>query len=105
MNPDTLSLESREDLELESEQRAAAGAHYAPLSDRTKYLAELAPYFGRAKDEPLWPDELRRAADAMEPDERDRALELAEAYERYNRLLWKGGFLDFGDLLALTLRV
>jgi ATP-dependent DNA helicase UvrD/PcrA len=80
-------------------------SHYAPLSDPTKYLAELATYFGRAKDEPLWPDELRRAADAMEPDERDRALELAEAYERYNRLLWKGGFLDFGDLLALTLRV
>ncbi|HKW50120.1 MAG TPA: ATP-dependent helicase, partial [Candidatus Eisenbacteria bacterium] len=80
-------------------------SHYAPLSDPTKYLAELATYFGRAKDEPLWPDDLRRAADALEGDERDRALELAEAYERYNRLLWKGGFLDFGDLLALTLRV
>jgi len=78
-------------------------SHYAPLSDPTKYLAELATYFGRAKDEPLWPEDLRRAAVALEADERDRALELAEAYERYNRLLWKGGFLDFGDLLALTL--
>ena len=79
--------------------------HYAPLSDPTKYLAELATYFGRAKDEPLWPDDLRRSAEGLDGDERDRALELAEAYERYNRMLWKGGFLDFGDLLALTLRL
>src|SRR6266849_8806239 len=79
-------------------------SRYAPLSDPTKYLAELATYFGRAKDEPLWPDDLRQGAAALEGDDRERALELAEAYERYNKLLWKGGFLDFGDLLALTLR-
>ncbi len=78
---------------------------YAPLSDPTKYLSELATYFGRAKDEPIWPDELRNAAARLEEDERERALELAEAYERYNTMLWKGGFLDFGDLLALTLRL
>ncbi len=79
--------------------------HYAPLSNPTKYLAELATYFSRAKDEPLWPDDLRRLAAALEPDERERALELIQAYDRYNRLLWQGGFVDFGDLLALTLRL
>jgi DNA helicase-2/ATP-dependent DNA helicase PcrA len=78
---------------------------YAPLSDPTKYLSELATYFGRAKDEPLWPEDLRRTVDAIQEDERERALERAEAYDRYNRLLWRGGFLDFGDLLALTLRL
>lgn len=78
---------------------------YAPLSDPTKYLSELATYFSRAKDEPFWPDDLRRAAEGQDGDERERALELAEAYERYNAMLWKGGFLDFGDLLALTLRL
>lgn len=78
---------------------------YAPLSDPTKYLAELATFFSRAKDEPLWPDDLSRAAAPLEGDERERALELARAYERYDELLWSGGFVDFGDLLALTLRL
>jgi DNA helicase-2/ATP-dependent DNA helicase PcrA len=56
---------------------------YAPLSDPTKYLAELAGYVNRAKDEPIHPEEALGAAEAIEdPDERERALELAEAYER-----------------------
>ena len=85
---------------------------YAPLSDPTRYLAELATYFGRAKDEPYRPEEIRHAAgrwlDADDPALRDRAerdLELAAAYETYDRMLWKAGFVDFGDLLALTLRL
>ena len=79
---------------------------YAPLSDPTRYLSFLGSYFGRAKDEPLWPDDLRAMAARLDEDDaRERALELAEAYDRYNRLLWEGGFVDFGDLLALTLRL
>jgi DNA helicase-2/ATP-dependent DNA helicase PcrA len=79
---------------------------YAPLSDPTKYLAEVAGYVNRAKDEPVHPGEALAAAGAIEdPDERERALELAEAYERYNRLLWKAGLVDFGDLLSLPLRL
>jgi DNA helicase-2/ATP-dependent DNA helicase PcrA len=86
--------------------------HYAPLSHPTKYLEELAGFFNRAKDEPLWPEaiqayargrEARRAEDAVVRDEAERLLELAGAYERYDALLWRNGFLDFGDLLALTL--
>jgi DNA helicase-2/ATP-dependent DNA helicase PcrA len=87
-------------------------ARYAPLSDPTRYLAELAGYFDRAKDEPYRPDEIRHAAgrylDAEDPALRDRAereLELAAAYETYNRMLWKSGFVDFGDLLAMTLHL
>ena len=79
---------------------------YAPLSDPTKYLAEVAGYVNRAKDEPVHPEEALEAAGAIEdPDERERALELAEAYARYNRLLWKAGLVDFGDLLSLPLRL
>ena len=79
---------------------------YAPLSDPTKYLVELAGYVNRAKDEPIHPEEALAAAGTIEdPDERERALELAEAYVRYNRLLWKAGLVDFGDLLSLPLRL
>jgi len=85
---------------------------YAPLSDPTRYLHALAEYFSRAKDEPWRPEALRARAEVgrADPDpavrdqaERDR--ELAEAYDAYNRMLWEAGFLDFGDLLALTHRL
>lgn len=100
---------------------------YAPLSHPTRYLDELGNFFNRAKDEPLRPEEIRAYADARvgegtagggedRPagapaggraalDDGERLLELAQAYDRYNRLLWESGFLDFGDLLALTLRL
>ena len=99
--------------------------HYRPLSDPTKFVSDLASFFSRAKDDPQWPEEIRRAAadrgdqaaaaraagggdDALVAaleDQASRLAELAEAYERYNALLWKAGFLDFGDLLALTHRL
>jgi DNA helicase-2/ATP-dependent DNA helicase PcrA len=78
---------------------------YAPLSDPTKYLSEISTYFNQAKDEPLWPDDLRRLAESEDGEERERSLELIEAFDRYNRMLWREGFVDFGDLLALTLRL
>ena len=99
--------------------------HYRPLSDPTRYVSDLAGFFSRAKDDPQWPDDIRRAARehadraavasatgggdpelvaAME-DHASRLEELAEAYERYDSLLWRAGFLDFGDLLALTHRL
>jgi DNA helicase-2/ATP-dependent DNA helicase PcrA len=104
---------------------ALALHHYRPLSDPTRYLSQLADFFSRAKDDPQWPEDIRRiarehaerassagAAGGGDPnlvaamrDHASRLAELAEAYERYNTLLWKAGFLDFGDLLALTHRL
>ena len=87
---------------------------YAPLSDPTKYLRELAGFINKLKDYPIAAEELRRFAEAglarseTDPAARDgfaRALELARAADRYNTLGWKQGFVDFGDLLALTLRL
>jgi len=86
---------------------------YAPLSNPTRYLRELADYFSRAKDEPWSPEALRAraearlrdAADDADRDQAERDLELADAYAVYNRMLWGAGFLDFGDLLALTHRL
>ena len=85
---------------------------YAPLSEPTRYLRRLADYFSRAKDEPWRPEDLVARAEALHAasdpavrDQGERDLELAEAYGAYNRMLWEAGFLDFGDLLALTLRL
>jgi DNA helicase-2/ATP-dependent DNA helicase PcrA len=87
---------------------------YAPLSDPTQYLSQIARFMNRLKDYPVSTERLSTFAEtlgaAAGEDEavRDRAaryLELARAAERYDRLLWKRGFVDFGDLLALTLRL
>jgi DNA helicase-2/ATP-dependent DNA helicase PcrA len=87
---------------------------YAPLSDPTRYLRDLAAFFDKLKDYPISTEQLRLFAEGViagageDPAERDlgeRTLELAQAAGVYNRLLWKHGFVDFGDLLALTLRL
>ena len=87
---------------------------YAPLSDPTKYVRELARFFNKLKDYPIATASLREfaegtmAAAGEDPAARDRGaryLELAASADRYDRLLWKQGFVDFGDLLALTLRL
>jgi DNA helicase-2/ATP-dependent DNA helicase PcrA len=105
---------------------------YRPLGDPTRFLDALAGYFSRLKDEDVSPsaylahanDEARSAArerervaadasasdadrDAAEAlaEEAGRQLELARAFGRYQELLASNGFLDFGDQLALALRL
>jgi len=98
-----------------SEHLEALGLRrYAPLSDPTRYLSQLARFFNKLKDYPISTGALRGFAeralaaageDEAERDRAERLLELALAAGRYDRLLWKQGFVDFGDLLALTLRL
>src|SRR3954470_14430001 len=106
---------------------------YRPLGDPTRFLDSLATLFSRAKDEDVSPDgylahaeglaaaasraanELdarngtatdadRHAVDAAREEAR-RQGELARAYRRYQELLASKGCIDFGDQVALALRV
>jgi len=88
--------------------------HYAPLSDPTKFMSKVAVFFNRLKDDPVSTERLRRFAEGLlaeagdDPavlDRGERYLELAIAAGEYNRLLWKEGFVDFGDLLSLTVKL
>src|SRR5919198_854495 len=104
---------------------------YRPLGDPTRFLSALATLFSRCKDEDITPDAyvthaerlaghaaalrgLSRRGDggASAPDDVEvaeetagRQLELARAYERYQELLGANGFVDFGDQVALALRL
>ena len=98
---------------------------YRPLGDPTKFLDALATLFSRAKDEDVSPEAFlahaeRLAAEAAErggsadadPDaiaalaeEARRRGELARAYGVYQRLLAQAGAVDFGDQVALALRL
>ena len=105
---------------------------YRPLGDPTRFLAALATLFSRCKDEDIAPadylahaDRVERearalaavAADASEHgralakaadgalEEAGRQAELARAYATYQRLLAANGCIDFGDQVALALRL
>ncbi len=106
---------------------------YRPLGDPTRFLSALATLFSRCKDEDITPatyldhadrvgeeaaalnaavaaangdasDADRDAADALAETAR-RQRELARAYARYQELLAANGFVDFGDQVALALRL
>ena len=95
---------------------------YRPLGDPTRFLSALAALFSRCKDEDISPAAYlafaeglaARAAAAGESGGEDanaltesarRQLELARAYGRYQDLLASNGFIDFGDQVALALRL
>ena len=104
---------------------------YRPLGDPTRFLAALATLFSRCKDEDVSPGRLPRArrargrrggglAEAVGrrrcrpigpmrrgrwPRRPRRQAELARAYARYQALLAANGCIDFGDQVALALRL
>ena len=105
---------------------------YRPLGDPTRFLAALAdavqPLQGRGhragrlpgprgprrgRGRGAWPRPTRRGADdggARRPRTRGRGdarrqAELARAYATYQRLLAANGCIDFGDQVALALRL
>ncbi len=103
---------------------------YRPLGDPTRFLAALATLFSRCKDEDISPAAYRefadrvaadaaRLADAVETpsasaaetdrggaaEEARRQEELAGAFATYQALLAANGCIDFGDQVALALRL
>src|SRR3989475_11204184 len=90
---------------------------YRPAGDPLAHVRALLDLFGRARDEDVSPqayvahaDALRTAVgDSIDADVRaDEAAmheELAATYEAYNRIKERHGVVDFGDQIALTLRL
>jgi len=105
---------------------------YLPLGDPTRFLGALATLFGRCRDEDVSParylahaagmaaeaaqaaggpaiDQGSKAEDqeaaASLADLAARQQELGIAYERYTSLLAASGAIDFGDQVALALRL
>jgi len=90
---------------------------YRPAGDPLAHVRALLDLFGRARDEDVSPqayvahaNALRAAVgDSIDADVRaDEAAmheELAATYEAYNRIKERHGVVDFGDQIALTLRL
>ena len=100
---------------------------YLPLGDPTRFLGALASLFGRCRDEDIGParyaefaaglvaaEEAGPGGTGEEIDDDDvtarrefaaRQAELASAYGRYTELLGSTGSIDFGDQVAMALRL
>ncbi len=94
---------------------------YRPLGNPLRHLRALLALFSRAKDEDVAPEAYlayaaRRSEEAAQADpstdegrlaieEAATQAELAESYAAYQRILLEHGFVDFGDLIGLTLRL
>ena len=87
--------------------------YYAPIGRPTEFLAGLAGYFGRLKEELIEPERYRRWAKAnlktatQEPERLEAAkqLELAGAFICYQRLRQVEGLVDFNDQVSLALEL
>ncbi|MEE9181476.1 MAG: ATP-dependent helicase, partial [candidate division NC10 bacterium] len=92
-------------------------SYYLPLGDPTKYIEGILTLISRAKDEDVAPAEylqyaegLAEEAQAHPEDDRlqeeaRRQREIALTYQKYQQLMAREGAVDFGDQVALTLRL
>ena len=93
---------------------------FRPLGNPVKHLSAILKLFSRAKDEDVTAQEYlayaeKLAAGGVEGlDEEERTLrsekiadqmELAQTYAAYQRLMAENAFVDFGDLITLTLKL
>lgn len=98
--------------------------YFRPLGNPYKFLQGMLQHFSRLKDEDVTPEqyleyakritnyELRitnESEDKLNADsdelEHQKILELAHAYKTYEDLKTKEGLMDYGDLIANTLRL
>ena len=89
--------------------------YYSPKGNPTKFIQALVSHFSRLKDEDITPEQyleyaenLKLDKDSAETDEGSevkRIKELANAYHVYQKVLLKNNSLDFGDLIAYTIKL
>lgn len=81
--------------------------YYRPLGDPSRFIHDLLGHFSHAKDEVVSPSQYRAYAEALaaEPDEKARVMEIAKAFEVYEKLLMDRKQLDFGALISETIRL
>lgn len=85
--------------------------YYRPLSNPTKFISAILSFFSRLKDENISPNEFMlyakkistKAKNSEDKIEAKKYLELAQAYQSYEKFKTEAGFLDFGDQVVKTI--
>ena len=86
---------------------------YRPAGDPLRHVRALLDLFGRARDDDISPEDYlafaarmaQEAGDDAARDEAEAQAELAATYAAYTALKEREGVIDFGDQIALSLRV
>ncbi|MDP9245899.1 MAG: ATP-dependent helicase [Chloroflexota bacterium] len=86
---------------------------YRPAGDPLRHVRALLDLFGRARDDDISPEDYvafaermgAAAGDDASRDEAEAQAELAATYAAYTALKEREGVIDFGDQIALSLRV
>jgi len=87
--------------------------YYRPLSLPTKHVQELLSAIKRLKQEDIRPDDYldyakklaKKAKDAVELEQAQKHLEMAQVYREYQALLVKEGKIDFEDQVVLAMKL
>lgn len=94
--------------------------YWRPLANPTKFIAAILTFFSRLKDENIKSEEFLRyvKSSARKVDRRQskvksredkielhKYMELAVAYESYEKFKTEAGFLDFGDQVVKTIEL
>lgn len=82
--------------------------YFRPLGNPNKFLEALLIHFSRLKDEDISPHDYLTWAKTTKTDtseEKEKNLELARAYDMYQKLKMNHGYFDFSDLLYYILEL
>ncbi|MFA4905849.1 MAG: ATP-dependent DNA helicase [Candidatus Margulisiibacteriota bacterium] len=86
--------------------------YYKSLGDPTKHIEALLGVISRAKDEDVSPKEYLKWArkgtggrGLGTREEREKQVEVARIYQKYQELKAEKGLVDFGDQVSLTLKL
>lgn len=81
--------------------------YFRPLGNPTKFISAILKFISRLQDENISPQEFLKFASDFEGDkeEKDRWLELAKTYQKYEEIKIKNSRLDFGDLITWTIKL
>lgn len=83
--------------------------YFRPLTNPNKFLDALLQHFSRLKDENISPAEyliwIQKQKRKLPIEEYERTLELARAYDRYQKLKLKEEYFDFSDLIYYLLQL
>lgn len=76
---------------------------FKPQANPNKFLEAILTHFSRLKDEDITPIEYKKWANKNKGEDSGQYLELANAYEAYEKLKVKNSLMDFSDLISNTL--
>ena len=86
--------------------------YWRPLGNPTRFIYALATHFSRLKDENIFPQEyldyvgrISKGKTGTDVEEVAKISELANAYQTYEELKTKEGYLDFGDLITMPIKL